>query len=340
MNDQLEKLFGDLRAEAMQEIQPPSAVEAMRTVRRRRGIFASAGAVVAVAAVATGIAVSNGQQPHGSSVAAPSASVGPDDFPPQPDPRQSSRLDAADKALGDPKKLPWVMATGGVVSDDYENAAIDLPADDYRLFVYCAGPGTVDVVVKEGWYSDTKLAAGRVTCSETPQPGQLSVKHPVDGRMRLFLKGDAQANGTSAFSFKFVREAEFKDAASPTSAANAGKAAELLAGSGVPGAKKMTTETNKTGEEPLAAGDYLAGFACAGPGKVSFIVRSAPVLRDGTVSTEGQTETATSLECTAAGKLTKDVPMTLPAGSAFTITAEADAAAHNKAGWAYSFRPA
>ena len=229
-------------------------------MRGRRGIAASAAAVVAVATIATGIAVTNGQQSHNASPSAPSGSPTPIDVPPDP---QSSRLDAANKALGDPEKLPWVMATGGVVTDNYENAAIDLPTDDYRLFVYCAGPGTVDVVVKSGRFGDTTLAAGKVTCAETPVPGQLN------------------------------------------------------------------------------PGDYLASFACAGPGTVSFIIRSAPVLRDGTVSTEGQTVNASSPLCAPPpGRVTKDVAMSLPAGSAFTITAEADAAARNKAGWAYDFRKA
>jgi len=338
MTENLEKLFADLRTEALQEILPPGADEARRTVRRRQGAAASAGAVVAVTAIAGAIAFSGGSapvapQPSSSELVPPRLSPGPDTV-------QSLRMAVATKALGDPEKLPHVMATSGVVTSDYENHVNDMPADDYKLFVYCAGQGTVDVVVKAGNYGDTKLAAGTVTCAETPVPGQLSVRQPVDGYLRVFLHGDKEAAGKAAFSFKFVRAAEFKDPPSGASTANAKLAAQLLDDAGISGVNEVTTESNKTLDEPRDAGDYLASFGCAGPGTVSFIIRSAKTLRDGTVATDGQTEKAVSYKCTTAGKITKNVPMALPAGSAFTITAEADAAARNRAGWAYSFRAA
>lgn len=341
MNDQFDKLFANLRTQTLHEIRPPGTDAARRTVRRRQGIVTSIGAVVAVGAVVSAMAVAGGHLPNGGAAAAPSASPDFSEFPPQPDPAQAARMAAAERAMGDPEKLPWVMATTGVMTDDgYENHVNDMPADDYQLFVYCVGKGTVDVVVKAGNYGDTKLAAGTVACAETPVPGQLTVRQPVDGYLRIFMRGDRRAAGKAGFAFKFVRTAELKDPASAASTANANAAAQLLAGAGVPGAKKVTTESDKTLDEPRPAGNYLASFACAGPGKVSFIVRSAKTLRDGTVATDGQTRTAVTHECTAAGKFTKNVAMSLPGDSAFTITAEADAAARNKAGWAYTFRAA
>jgi hypothetical protein len=232
------------------------------------------------------------------------------------------------------------MATSGGVTANYENDVNDMPADDYVLFVYCTGPGTVDVVVKAGQMGDTKLAAGTVTCSADPVPGQLSVQQPVDGYLRVFMSGDKQAVGRATFSFKFVRTADIKAPPSAASTANATIAAGLLTHAGIPGPKAVTTESDRSFDERLAAGNYLASFACAGPGKVSFIIRSGKLLRDGTVATDGPTETAVSYPCTAAGKITKDVAMALPAGSAFTITAQTDSKARNQAGWAYAFRPA
>jgi len=338
MTDNLGKLFADLRTEELQKVLPPGADDVRRTVRRRQGVAASAGAVVAVTVIAGAIAVSGGS---GGSAPAATPSPSRSEFaPPQPGPEQASRMVLAGKALGDPEKLPYVMATADVVTAGYENAAIDLPADDYRLFVYCVGPGTADVVLKAGDFGDNKVAAGRVTCGEPPVPAQFRFTQTVDGGMRLFLSGDKEAAGQAAFSFKFVRAAEFKESPSGASTANANTAAQLLTDAGIGGVNKVTTESNKTLDEPRPAGNYLASFGCAGPGTVSFVIRSAKTLRDGTVGTDGQTETSVSHKCTAAGKITKNVPMALPAGSAFTITAEANTAARNKAGWAYAFRPA
>jgi hypothetical protein len=73
---------------------------------------------------------------------------------------------------------------------------------------------------------------------------------------------------------------------------------------------------------------------------MTFIIRSAKTLRDGTVATNGRTEETVHHECKPAGTFTKDVALSLSAGSAFTITAEADDAARGKAGWAYAIRPA
>jgi hypothetical protein len=334
MSDHLDKLLADLRTEALAEILPPGVEHARRTVRRRRGIAASAGAVLAVTVILSGMALAGGRAPHDPAPLAPSAGPSTVAPPPQPGPEES-RIAAADEALGDPARQPWVMATTGVVSADYENHVNDMPADDYVLFVYCTGPGTVDVVVKAGQYGDKKLAAGTVTCADKPVPGKLAVTQPVHGYLRVFLYGDERAAGRSAFSFKFVRTAEIKDPPSAASVANAATAASLLGG---PGVEKVTTEVDKTVDVPRAAGDYRAGFACAGPGTISFIIRSARTLRDGTVATDGRTQTAVSHECTAAGKATRDVALSLPAGSAFTITAEADDAARNRAGWAYVFR--
>jgi hypothetical protein len=340
MTDRFEKLFAELRADTVREIRPPGPHQVRRTVRRRQGIGASAGAVLAVGAIASGIALTGGHSPNAAPVSGPSEPP-PSGLPfvdpiPSPGP-EASRMDAAYAAL-DPK-LPDVMGTQGVVSGNYENDAVELPADDYELFVSCFGPGTADLVLKAGNRGDNKVLAGRVTCSEPAVPARFAFTQPVQSRMRLFLSADEQADGKAGFAFKFIRKADLPTPPAAASTANAKVAAQALAGAGVPDAKKVTTEANKTLDVPRRAGDYLASFACAGPGTVSFIIRSAPVLRDGTVATvNSTTHTAVSYECTAAGKVTKDVAMSLPAGSAFTITAEADAAARNKAGWAYSFR--
>jgi len=207
MSEHLDKILADLRTEALAEVLPPGAGQARRTVRRRRGMAASAGAVLTVVVILSGIALAGERPPHGPAPLAPSGSA-PVPMPPQPDPVQSARMDAARQALGDPEKQPWVMATTGVVTSDYANHINDMPADDYVLSVYCAGPGSVEVVVKAGNYGDQRLASGTVACSERPVPGRLAVTQPVHGYLRVFLTGDEEAAGRAQFSFKFARAGE------------------------------------------------------------------------------------------------------------------------------------
>jgi hypothetical protein len=343
MTDRTERLLEQARIDALRDVVPPGVDQVRRTVRRRRGAGAGAGVAVAVAAIASGIVLTGGRLPDVAPLAGPSSAPasGPrTEGVPHLNPTASERMAAASAALGDPDATPWVMATTGVVRPDYENHVNDIPAGDYQLFVYCVGEGTVDVVVKAGDHGDEKLAAGSVACSAKPAPGRLAVTQPFDGYLRVFLSGDARASAGSAFSFKFVRDAQRTQPAGRETIANASTAAMLLTNAGVPHPTKVTTERDKTVEEPRQAGNYLVSFACAGPGRLSFVVRSARILRDGTVATNGRTETAVDHECTSAGKVTSDVAVSLPSGSALTITADVDDAARGRAGWAYAISPA
>jgi hypothetical protein len=340
MTDRTEKLLEQARVDALRDVMPPGVDQVRRTVRRRRGIAAAAGVAVGVAAITSGIALTSGYLPDMTTPVGPSPAAPTSGTLPRPEATRVARIAAAAAALGDPNVTPWIMATAGVVGPDYENHVNDLPADHYQLFVYCAGEGTIDVVVKAGNYGDEKLAAGSVTCSEEPGVARLAVKQPVDGYLRVFLTGDARASTQSGFAFKFVRSAELADRPGQETTANASTAAALLTEAGVPAPTKVTTERDRTMDEPREEGDYLVSVACAGPGKLTFIIRSAKTLRDGTVATNGRTEETVHHECKPAGTFTKDVALSLSAGSAFTITAEADDAARGKAGWAYAIRPA
>jgi len=201
MSDRTDELLVRVRADALRDVLPPGVDQVRRTVHRRRGVAAAVGAAAAVALVGSGIAIFGAGGP--ASDAAPSA-----DHSTGVDPMPDARLAAVSAALGDPNVTPWVMATASVLTADYENDVNDMPADDYRLFVYCIGRGEADVVVKAGFYGDKVLATGSVSCGEQPEPAKLAVRQPVDGYLRVFLKGDAQASGSSVFSFKFVRTAE------------------------------------------------------------------------------------------------------------------------------------
>ncbi|WP_212996487.1 hypothetical protein [Winogradskya consettensis] len=341
MTDRTELLLAEARTQAMREVFPPGADQVRRTVRRRQGIAAGLGVVLAIAAITSGIALVNDRHPATNAPpAAPSSGPSENlDVFPTPDPTAEARISAADDALGDPDKQPWVVATSGVVTADYENAAMDLAADDYQFYLYCVGEGTVDIVLKDGQYGDKKMAAGTATCSDNPEPAILPFTQPAANRSRVFLSGDARAAEKASFSFKIVRTSEIVTEASQESKTNATAAAALLDGSGLPEPAKMTTEQDKTADVTKPAGNYRVTVSCHGPGKVSFLVRTGKTLRDGTVATNGQTEGTVTHECKGDGEFSSFASITLAAGSGLSITAQADSAARNKAGWAYLVIP-
>lgn len=335
MTDRIQRLLELARADALRDVRPPGTAEVRRTVRRRRGLAAGAGAATAVAAVAAASVLLTGPQPDGLPQAGPSTSAEvlfPDPLP-SPGTETERRAAAAYAALGDREATPWVMATNGTVEPGYVNHVNDIPAGLYELAVFCVGEGTADVLVKASDAGDEKLAAGAVTCSADSQPARLTVRQPVDGYLRVFLSGDPAASAGSAFAFRFARTDPVATAG-PDTSVNAAAAAEAVSGTAV------TTETDKTVEKPLRAGKYRVSFACRGAGKLTFTVRSAAVLRDGTVTTNGRVELTVDRKCTSAVTITPDVPVTLTADAAITITAAADDAARDRAGWAYTITPA
>jgi hypothetical protein len=222
MSDRSDTVLARARADAMRDVLPPGADQVRRTVRRRRGVTAACGAAAAVLVMVSGIAVFGTNGPVLPAPAGPPSEPSARVYP-MPDPTVSARLNAVSAALGDPDKLPWVMATAAVVTPDYENDINDMPADEYRLFLYCLGRGKADVVVKAGQYGNKVLATGTVTCTEQPAPATLAVRQPVDGYLRVFLRGDAEASVDSVFSFKFVHNAELMDQAGSSGATPRGR---------------------------------------------------------------------------------------------------------------------
>ncbi|WP_306207552.1 hypothetical protein [Actinoplanes sp. RD1] len=324
MTDRLDEVLGRARLSALAEVRPPGAGQVRRTVRRRRGIAASVSVAAAVLLLAGGIALAQESREPLPSGPSPSPSA-----PPEPtiDPTTQARYERASEALGDRDLEPNSDSTAGVVSGSFGSGAARLAPGEYRLYVYCFGEGSLDIRVT---HAGKKLAAGTVPCAEEGGSLQLSVHQESDQGPDLELSGDERADGKAAFSYKFVNERDIKASAGAETKANAEAAAAAL---GVTG--KVTTEDDKTVDEAAgAAGTYSVRLVCAGPGKLSFIVRSGATLRDGTVATNGRTESARTVGCADKRPITVDVALAEKSG--ISITAEADDAARNRAGWAYS----
>jgi hypothetical protein len=208
MTDQIEELFRDLRTETLSTIIPPGPGAARLAVRRKREIRAAAGSVLAVAVVAVGVGAVR-HRDAGEGMPAAQASGPPAEQPvqqPAPDPAVLARGQAAQNALGDPNRHPWVMATGAVMSGaDYENDINDIGEDKYYLYVFCAGPGRLQVTIKADQYGDKVLATGTVPCQEKPTGTRLTVTQPHTGYLRLFAHAEDGAADAAAFAFKFAR---------------------------------------------------------------------------------------------------------------------------------------
>jgi hypothetical protein len=217
VSDRTERLLELARADALRDVVPPGVEQVRRTVRRRRRAVVLTAAVGVAAAAAAGTLVmgqGGGSMPAGGNDGEPGAQAGAaasgagtdPSLPviPQPDPTQLARMEVASRALGDPDRTPWAMATADVVSSDYENHVNDIPEGDYRLSIFCVGEGSVHVVVKAENAGDKVLATGNAPCAETPTATTLKVRQPISGYLRFYLTGDARANAGAAFSFKFV----------------------------------------------------------------------------------------------------------------------------------------
>jgi hypothetical protein len=204
MTDQIEELFRDLRTETLSTIIPPGPGAARLAVRRKREIRAAAGSVLAVAVVAVGVGtVRNRDTGERPPVAQASGSPVQQSTP---DSALIARMEAAGNALGDPNRHPWVMATQAVMDGaDYENDINDIGEDKYYLYVFCAGPGRLQVTIKADQYGDKVLATGTVPCQDKPTGTRLTVNQQHTGYLRLFAHAEAGAAGAAAFAFKFAR---------------------------------------------------------------------------------------------------------------------------------------
>ncbi|BCJ44237.1 hypothetical protein GCM10010168_10500 [Actinoplanes ianthinogenes] len=167
MNDQLERLFADLRSETMATIMPPGVDAARTTVRRRRMRRTAVGAGLAVLlASGVGLGVAKPLRP------APPAQPG---TPLSLDARKSLALDAA-RAI---RLNSWPQVTGGTITDDVSVGLQVIPRE-YDFVAACVGDtGTVDLSA-----GDTHLS---LPCARNPV--QQKVRVTFTGERHQILVG-------------------------------------------------------------------------------------------------------------------------------------------------------
>jgi len=306
MPDQLDELFADLRAETITQVRPPGVAAAHRTVRRRRVVALSA-VVATVALVAGGVQLAFGGAR--APVATPSDSLSPQQ--------------RAERALAAATAKPG-QTWAGVVSEPTWISPRTVETGAYRLYVACAGPGSIGLEIRADGRS---LSGENVSCGDNPIAEEIPLAVTQRTSYVLVLNGTDEP----AYAIKLIRnEGTLGDAPTPTeeSAFNAGLAGDLLTAGGEP--HLVTTETRRVIKAgTFGKGELLVSYACAGPGKIAFSIVTTPV-GPGT-----PTQSDDLLECSDLGSVRGNVPTPLDGRSTVTITATPDTAATNHAGWAY-----
>jgi hypothetical protein len=322
MPDQLEELFAELRSDTINRIQPPGVEAAHRTVRRRR--VTSAVAVVAAVAVIAGGAttvgshVLTGRTPTATNSTAPSPVLLVE--------RKLAGRGAAGKA--DRTKVAMLPDTG-------KSTFTGVAAGDYALYLACAHDGLLTADVRIGTKS---VAGGSVECSDDPLLTELRFTVPrKDTTVTVAVSGqDNVVYGLKLVAPDPVGADPSHESPPPSeeSTFNAQQSAQLLTASGTAGSAgplEVTTEAT----QPFALGTFRPGswdinYACYGPGTLTVIITATPVGGGTPVTSEDP------VDCTEEGTLRNGSPTIIDSRSTITISASADAAADNHAGWAYA----
>jgi hypothetical protein len=155
MTDQLDDLFRDLRAETLTTVRPPGAVEARRTLRRRRRNRAVGAAACLVAAGFGGV---------GTHLLGPAA-----------EPDVGDRPDQA-AAVVEPTVAARFSGQGAAVSAVVASGVV--LAGRYTLALSCVGPGRVTLTVRVGGAemgsTSARCADGRLSSADFSMPDTLT----------------------------------------------------------------------------------------------------------------------------------------------------------------------
>lgn len=175
-DDRLADLFAQFRAGARTEIVQPGALQAHRTVRRRRHTARLASAAAALVVVGAAGAVATTTSHGGSTTADTQRWLSPDE-------RAAIGTEALAKlgfspetertTTGGPLPLRPGIAYGVLDADAtakvyrFGDAADPLPAGDYTVVAYCAGKGGITI----GWRSGGDRGSDGVPCGAAVPTG-------------------------------------------------------------------------------------------------------------------------------------------------------------------------
>ncbi|MFI1993187.1 hypothetical protein [Actinoplanes sp. NPDC020271] len=240
MTDQLERLFGELRADTMPRIVPPGVDAARSTVRRRRRRATAITTAGLVALVAAGIGLS--PQPARHSTAGPALPA-------------ADRWALAQKASERIDQSPGDSAISGIAIETGQQT-YPLVAGDYEVTTACYGaPGYVAAEVAGKAFT--------VTCEETPPVLTVPVTVPASDQPTVVsLRPDSATEGRTgiAYSLKMTQAAQERlRVAAQEAVGNSSYSA--ISGFLTQGGDGLEDQT-------MRAGNYRLTVACVGAGTV------------------------------------------------------------------------
>jgi len=261
--DQLEKLFSDLRSEALTQVRPPGAQAARRTVRRRRSAT-SVAAALAVLAVVAGLT---------ASLRVSREQVLPPANPPVSGDTWLAWAGEAAKAVGTDLDAP-VM--GGALKEG-PTSIVSAVGGLYQAKVACVGYGSITVtfVAAAGGYpsESSRLVVecgrpARTAATWFSVPGQ-------EGKVLTSYVADTEASGRSAVAFRLklaqIDRYRLQDAAHAAFKGATPRNAVLGWGT-------FLDDEASPGHDVVGPGRYRVSAACAGIGigKVLLTVSAIP----------------------------------------------------------------
>ncbi|MFC7530522.1 hypothetical protein [Actinoplanes sp. GCM10030250] len=290
MNDTLDELFADLRAQAVREIRPPGATAARRTVRRRRTTTAVASACAVLVVIGGGLALA-GQSGTGPALVVPAASTL------APDSAEGLAATALRTLTSKDTNAAGMDVSSPVVAGYERTERMFLPR--LKLDAACAGTGTITLVVtgdmlndKLNRFKDRELTRIPVRCEPKPVPVSWELNAGVLEEITFSLADVGAAAGRAGFAYRVT---ERNGAPMAPNDPLAGVRTVLGMEDGTPsraGGSTPETEPGKTfGEESQHAEfpdeRYTLALACGGTGTYTLQIR-----RDGRVLAEHAVECA------------------------------------------------
>lgn len=257
--DQLEKLFSDLRAEALPQVRPPGAGAARRTVRRRRGVT-SVAAALAVLVVVAGLAA--GLRDSRSPANQPMSGA-----------TSLAWFDTAAKAVGLDPDEP-VMGGGMKEGRTGIRAAV---GGRYEAQVACVGYGSVTVtfVAAAGGYpSETSRVV--LACGRPAKTAATSFTVPgLEGKVLASYVADDEASGRATVAYRLrLAEADRLRLQDLANAAFKGHTPR----NAMPSWGSFLDDETGGGRDAADPGRYRVSAVCAGTGvgKVLLTVSAVP----------------------------------------------------------------
>jgi hypothetical protein len=317
MTDQLEDVFAQFRADTLPRVRPPGTADARHTVHRRRVARTVTGTGLLALVVVTAALV----LPQWRVLTTPALS------PAEQLRRGADAAAALTAAVGQPP----IQASGPLPGAGVDQTVV-VAAGRYLLYFACVGSGSLQVQADyhpSGTGAAPTTAGQSIDCGDRAQPTSLVLDAGDSGALVTTFAVFGASVGRFGFAYEWVNATDTEGTVTLESAANQTKAFAVLGAAGLIATTLDDRGFISIGDDGHPAGTYQLNFACAGPGSYRLLVQTPDLT--GTIWDH-------SYECWADGRIST-VTLRLTKKGGWAIGATPDAAAFDRAGWAYALKP-